>query len=78
MFMSQPPPSTRRSSWRLVSAVIAVLAVAASLLVAPTPASAAEPRANRISRAEIISRAQDWWQRQIPYDQTESATTWKE
>ena len=54
--------------------VLTALLTIVALLVAAAPASAAEPRSNRISRAEIISRAQDWWQRQIPYNQTDEAT----
>jgi len=55
-------------------ALLATVTMGATLLVAAQPASAAEPRGTRISRAEIISRAQDWWQRQIPYNQLDDAT----
>lgn len=55
-------------------ALLATVAMGTTLVIAAGPAGAAEPRGGRISRAEIISRAQDWWQRQIPYNQTDDAT----
>ncbi|QKW19055.1 hypothetical protein HUT16_08250 [Kitasatospora sp. NA04385] len=72
-------PSSRRSkltSLALATAIAASGAVATTALTVATAtiAQAASSVGGQITRSEVLSRANDWYNRNIPYDQTATAT----